>query len=388
MKSISASPTPAETGRRLGFLLVGYLAAVVGVITLAPFHFAVPDAVRVVGVLLDQGWVADIVLNIVLFIPLGLIWHRTTGRSVLAVASLAALLSVLIETAQLFLVPRYTTVSDVVANVTGAAAGAYLSAQVSRRFGTGRAAAGRLLLDLPLTGLVYVMLPLLWLVGLSAEGAPSRLWLLAPIATAGGLAIAAVARDAAVGSSRSVAPLLWGAAGWFAIGSVPALRIDPRAALAGLAVTLAAALAGRVLWDHAVRRDRRLEPQVVRVLLPFLLMHLVASSTGGEQASFFKDPDLARVTMMRWLEGVGAFTVLGYLIAEWRGRRHESALQAVILPIGAAIAVSIGVMLVRGAAPNVIAVSTSVVAGIIGALLYLRQRDHIIALYGRAPTLR
>ncbi len=388
MKSTSASASPAETSRRLGFLLVGYLAVVIGMITLAPFRFAVPDTFRVMWVVVDGGWAADVVLNVVLFVPLGLAWHRTTGRSIVVVVALASLLSTVIESAQLFLAPRYSAISDIVANATGAALGACVSVLVSRHLGVGRAAAGRLLLDRPLVGLVYVLLPLLWLDGLSAEGDPARLWMLAPLATAGGLAIAAVARGIAAEHDRPVLPLLWAAAGWYAIGSVPALRIAPRATLGGLAVTLVAAMVGRVLWHHAVRRDRRLEPQVVRVLLPLLLVHLVASGTGADPSAIFENPDLARVTMMRWLESAGAFTVLGYLIAEWRGRRHESSIRAVTWPIGAAAAGSIGMVLVRGDVLSGIAILTSIVAASVGALLYVRQRDHIMALHGRAPAPR
>jgi hypothetical protein len=69
------------TGRRLGGLFLGYLAVVVAVITLAPFQFAVPAHFTAALIVTDGGWATDVILNIVLFVPLGVLWHRSRGGS-------------------------------------------------------------------------------------------------------------------------------------------------------------------------------------------------------------------------------------------------------------------------------------------------------------------
>lgn len=106
------TPSSQRTGQRLGQLLLAYLGAVVLVIVLAPFRFAVPGALT--GALVEgEAWWVDALLNVVLFVPLGFIGYRTAdgiwrGRTVLLGA---ALFSSALECTQLFIPERYTTAS-------------------------------------------------------------------------------------------------------------------------------------------------------------------------------------------------------------------------------------------------------------------------------------
>jgi hypothetical protein len=74
---------------------------------------------------------ADVLLNVLLFFPLGM----TLARSGLARAgAYAMLLSIGIETLQLFLPFRHSSPVDVVSNVTGASLGTLLAAKCKFRF--------------------------------------------------------------------------------------------------------------------------------------------------------------------------------------------------------------------------------------------------------------
>ena len=78
-------------------------------------------------------------------------------------------LSALIEGAQFFAPGRFPSLADLATNTAGAGIGAWLAARAPGRVDAVRAvrAFG---VDLPLMGLVYILVPLLWLVGLGSEG--------------------------------------------------------------------------------------------------------------------------------------------------------------------------------------------------------------------------
>jgi glycopeptide antibiotics resistance protein len=369
------------TGRRLGGLFLAYLAAAVTLITLAPFQFARPAAFSVSWVVLDGGWATDVVLNVVLFVPLGVLWQRMTGDAPVRVLAVALLAGFAIEGAQLFLAPRYTTASDLVANGTGGWLGASLSVMLARRVDS-TTLVSRLWLDQPLMGLVALLIPLAWLLGLSSTSDPTRIWLLSPIGACAALAIAAVAVGAAptVGGTGPMAPLVAGVL-WVGVAMVPSLRVEPRLALVAGAGTLFVAWGGRHLWRVALQRDRRLEPQVVRALLPLMLLTLAGLSHGAGSITLRGGGEAAREGLLRTLASFAAFTLLGYLIAEYRGRRRESLGLLLIWP--ALIAVGVAVILAvtqRAPLNGIVGVVASATASAVGAALYDAQRAHILAL--------
>lgn len=369
-----------DTGRRLGYLLVGYLALVIGVITLAPFRFAVPHPFRAHLVVLDGGWIADILLNVALFVPIGLALHRTMRSRMKTLVFIAAGASLVIESLQLFLVPRYSTVTDVIANALGALVGASISMVVDRHFGAGQRLVGRLMLDLPLMGVTYLLLPLMWLDGLGAAGHPDRAWLALPVALAGALTLAAVSRTVPSAATTAMGRnVVIAAVTWFAIGAVPALRTNPVMVGVGLLLVVSAASFGQWAWQRAVQRDRRLEPQVVRVLVPLLLLYLIGLSLDPGSLAVEGGGD-ARVGILRWLEHVAALASLGYLLAEWRGRRGESEAMAVVKPALATCFAWVAIAAATGRPGIIVGGIVACAAGGFGATLYRRQRDHIIAL--------
>ncbi len=144
--------------------LLAYVLVVLGVLTLSPFRFAWPTQ----WIVLWWGDFDDLPNNILLFVPLGFIFgllrERASPRAALLSALLfGALASLAIETAQLFLQARSSSLLDGVGNALGCVLGALmcaaLRAQMERRM------PGALTLDLPLINLLYLLLPLMWLAG-------------------------------------------------------------------------------------------------------------------------------------------------------------------------------------------------------------------------------
>ena len=78
--------------------------------------------------------VRDIVLNVILYVPLGAAIVRSGiwRRPLIPALSLALLLSVFTEFVQLYSLKRFPAMQDVVCNVAGAAAGALLVSLVNR----------------------------------------------------------------------------------------------------------------------------------------------------------------------------------------------------------------------------------------------------------------
>ena len=182
----------AEPYRRaLGYTLLAYMTLMVAVVTLMPFSFAVPKTVHITL----RGNALDIFNNIVLFVPLGFffqITHDHRGlKSLFGALGLGLAVSGIVEAGQLFLPSRYSSLVDVVTNGLGAWLGAaiagYHQLMVRRKgmlelFGFG----------LPLMSSVYLLVPLLWLGGLSMGGERSRIGLMALVGIYGAGVISAV----------------------------------------------------------------------------------------------------------------------------------------------------------------------------------------------------
>ena len=82
----------------------------------------------------------DVTLNVAIFVPLGWLLARaargrgvSTTTGIVLVVVLAAAFSLCIETIQYFIATRYSSILDVLANATGAGAGALLAGWRNRR---------------------------------------------------------------------------------------------------------------------------------------------------------------------------------------------------------------------------------------------------------------
>lgn len=361
-----------STGRRLGLLLLGYLGVVVAVMVFAPFSFGPLTTGRVLLLPEAGTLVGDVVLNVALFVPLGFLLDRiATGRlgpgRVLIMGLLA---SVLIETTQLFLLERYSTVTDVVANTAGAWLGALASSGIRRRLGESDSLTGRLFLDLPLLGLCWLLLPMIWVEALQGP----RLSLMS-VAAAGGLALAGAGRSNAA-RERQPGGVLWPMViGWSMLGALPALGLRP---LDVPIVVITAALAfvgGDRWWRSGSNGDRRVEPRAVFAILVALAPWFLLKGWAD-----VLNPGLARHLrglILEWLVLGAGFTVLGYAISEWRGRRVTPWPRSAMVPTLISTAVALPVS--HGRVQYMLAAA---VVGAFGSLLFEWQRAHVMARRG------
>jgi VanZ family protein len=386
------SGTP-ETGTRLGLALLAYMLAVTLIITLLPFQFDRPERIRV----MLTGGPIDVVANVLLFIPLGFLYRlarRNAHRhSALQVLWIGAVVSMGIESAQLFEIERYTSVLDVTTNALGAWIGALAFDQASLRARVDGRLIGRLALELPLMGLIYLLIPLLWLNALSSGGQLERGAMSLLLGVFGASLLGGMQRHH-FGPSRALDPRVTAGAAtiWFLSGGFPSLPTRPLTFIAG-AVTVAA-----LAWWQGRRpialaaANRRFEVPLLSSAAPayaaYLVLITVAPLLGGTAAWSIGIgfPGIAsewtKMEILRFLELVAAFTLLGYMVAEYRGRIVEAYRDA--LPrIGAW---GLAAMLIGEAARGYHAGhGASFARGVVllaatlyGGWLYYLQREHVV----------
>jgi glycopeptide antibiotics resistance protein len=378
--------------------VLGYLVGVTLLLTWAPFDFALPPQH---GFVLLWAW-ADLALNVVMFLPLGFFAQATgTRRRVRPwrwweVGLLGALLSTGIEVGQLLLDSRFSSPFDIVTNALGAAAGAWGFTRLRPRLQLGSGAVSTLALELPLTGLVILLVPLLWVFGFASAGGP-RTWLLVPVAAFGGALLGTV--HGAYLAPRSDAAR-WGvglaAGAWCLLGALPGgiARWDVLLAAAVLAGGLA------LLRSHASarwrRRDgaRRVELPTLRFALPAFVVYLTLAALwpltqvdGTWRGAWMLAPArdaLSRGLLLQQLEYLAAFTVVGYITAEVNGRENGTYRQAWPRVLRRTTALA---LLLEGARGWNTAIGASgallllaIGAGVFGGWLYHLQRDHVRSL--------
>lgn len=389
---------PAPTRARLSRALLLYYAGVVLVITLAPFRFAAPRHF----VVYYGTMPFDLVANVLLFVPLGFLYPLggPDGRRATVLRALAAglLLSACIEAAQLFEPERYPSVVDLAANGVGALTGALLQRAAARRIRLSPAAVGRLALELPLMGLVYLLVPLLWLGSLAARDSALRVAPLLLLGLFGARLLAALQRHAfgPAGVLR-VRGVALAAAGWAALGVFPALFFHPLAAAALVAVVAAAAAQEAARPDDAPA-ERRFEARALRRAAPAFAAYLLAmvlaplASASGAWTGWLgfagRSASLGVAEQLHLLESVAALTVLGYLLAEARSRR-ELPFGSLAPRLAAECALAAAAIEgVRGFHPawgaSLAQLWLLVGAGLLGGWIFHLQRDHVRALAASA----
>jgi hypothetical protein len=313
---------------------------------------------------------------------------------------LGGLLSAFIETAQLFEQERYSSFFDVATNTLGAAVGSLLFTVLSRRMRVGANAVSTLALELPLMGLVYLLVPLLWLVGLASAGT-DRSWLLIPLAAFGGAIIGAVHGGYLKPAARTGMIGLLAASGtWFLVASVPGGRQNPEVILVGTIVAMGVAYLRSVATSRARQGDvqRRFELPTLRLALPLFAAYLAlgslwplsdASPEWHASWSLFPaiEGDLSQHLVFQAIEFTAAFTLVGYIIAEFYGRRDDeyrvvlgrvvrwSALLVTLLEVARGWHAQYGA--------SALMALLALTASVFGGWLYHLQRDHVRALWTR-----
>ena len=387
------------TGVRLSRAILAYVTAITAIITLAPFRFASAPLHGVTSI-----WtVSDIVMNVVMFMPLGFLYQLTRPRGQASplwqVLILGAAVSAGIETAQLFEATRFSSLFDVTTNALGGLLGAVAHRLAVQRVEAARAVKS-LALELPLMGLVYLLVPLAWLAGLASAGS-QRAWFMLLVGLVAGSILGSI--HAVYPPRRTRAPLVWllaSSAGWFAVALLPGGIRNPGIIIAGLTLTVGIAWLRSIATTRyrSVRqadgRDRRFELPTLRLALPFFAAYLALSSLWPLDAAipewyvgFALIPPAgadSREFLYRALEHVAAFTLVGYIVAEFHGRELRPYGGMIWRVIGWGGGVSMLLEATRGWHPDYGASVTmllfTVAASVFGGWLYHLQRDHVLAV--------
>jgi hypothetical protein len=360
-------------------------------ITLIPFDFHPSARIRI-------HWsvnTADIITNVFLFIPIGFLFRlsRKTDTEFMGLKSLGfgIFLSFLIETAQIFVPARYTQIIDVVTNGLGAWLGStlYTFLQIPiRTHGMTRVFA----LELPLMNIAYLLIPLMWLNGLALGDDMVRLGLLPPLALVGILILASI-YDHQLKNNSDLTPkrLSLFAVSWFMVAALPAfLRFPIPIIIFGTFLSLFVLVFSH-LPAKAQNGEKRFELPVLKKVLPLYAVYLILmavwpSTIPLNNWQFNLDFDSQNMTerivfIFRFIEEIAAFTLLGYMLAEMRGRKDESIDKTIgwvlFITAGAAISIQILRTALVGSSLNLFEILLTAAAGIYGAVIYRLQLSAI-----------
>lgn len=353
MRFIAAPPRPQVTGHHVrynAFVIVtqtnafsmkifsharvveravlAYALVFVVVLTLSPMEFSWPQ-IWAVAWWSDRD---DLPANVLFFMPVGYLFvlARTPGRrhAVLSAALFGAALSATLETCQLFVPVRLTSLTDLLGNALGATLGAWLCAVVRARLR--RALPEVLTIDHPLLNTVYLSLPLMGLASIDADPDALRTWLLLPLGLMGAITICGLwryqlaARFDAPWPSVVLAVLLWFGSG----ASLSLLYAPGIVAFCALLVMLMslALLAREPRWTS---ENGRFEAHVLARLWPCFALYLVMLVWWPPSLEFvpfhgglwYPHLPFSRHMALRVVEQAAALTLFGYLVAETLGRR-------------------------------------------------------------------
>lgn len=400
------SPSISPTSARLGRVVLGYLTLNIAIITLAPFRFS---ATPVNGLTAIIG-LRDALLNIVLFVPLGFVYQlsrddRERARWLLAFGA-GLIVSALIEAAQVFAPGRYPSAADLGTNALGAAIGAWMASHAVRRT-DGVQTVRAFALDLPLVGLTYLLLPALWLTGLSASEGGLPMVLL-PVASAawimGSVHASYGASEDSPHRGGRVLRLWSGAALFLIVGLAPAAQADLRLlGWSGVMLVAFIALRLRAPAEWTVGRapdgtiSRRFESPTLRVAIGPLVTFIVALTVlpiTGPFDDWQGTWSLTRGTevpsdaaLFRAMALLASYTALGYAIAATQGRRMEALRGLAVRALAWTLVLAAPLEWLRGWGTTTAASATTLglasAASVLGAAIYQLQLRHIQALLGR-----
>ncbi len=376
-------------------MLLAYMTAMIAVVTFIPFAFTVPKTIQFTL----RGNLFDVLINIVLFVPLGFFFQTIHGhagwKSLIGALCFGLAVSCIVEAGQLFLPSRYSSLIDMITNGMGALLGSAIAVYHQRLVRNGRIPE-LLGFGLPLISSVYLLVPLLWLGGISMGHEISRLGLMALVGVHGGGVISSAVVNRAENRIRWPGLAVFGITTcWFMIGAAPALPHFPLATAAvGCTVGVAARLSGP-FWKKKDTTERRFELPTLKRLLPIYLFYLllvtvwpttVPLSEWSLRGEFQLLDQAKRVLFIsRFVEVIAAFTLLGYLLAEISGRKRESGLtslkRVLLYVMGIAICITtLHNVLVK---PLYIFVETAIltIAAMYGAIVY-RLQLAVVKKYG------
>ena len=371
----------------LSYALLMYMVGIVLLITLIPFQFHIPQKIANIWAINLN----DSITNIFLFLPLGFLFQLSRRRhkdpACVRALGFGILVSVVIEITQVFLLGRYTSAIDVITNGAGAWVGALIFSLIKHNVNEARIA-GVFALELPLMNLVYLLIPLIWLNGLSAGHEVSRLWLLVVLGLFGAIVLSSVyihrLRHVERLSSNKVTFL---AMGWFFVAALPALAHFPlQSILCGIGVGIIVRLL-TAFQRKTIQAERRFELPTLRRLLPLYIFYLFLLALWPTTVAFGEWQEVVHfqelmfnervVFIFRFVEYIAAFTLLGYIVAEMRGRKQESVTKILMWIVVLSLSCVIGIVFIKGhtllSAVTLIEVALITGASLYGGIIYRLQ---------------
>jgi hypothetical protein len=390
-----------DSGTQLGLALLAYLLGITLIVTLIPFRFEWPGTWRFVYYV----GAVDVFGNILLFLPLGFLYRFArphAHRHPIAVALCAgALLSFGIEALQLFEASRNSSPVDVVANATGAALGAFAYGRIAASSRLDGRVIGWLSLELPVMGLVYLLVPLLWVSALASHGEAARTVMTLFVGMFGAILLGGLQRYY-FGPARASLPRQTAtfAGLWFVAGAFPAMPWQPLLIAAGALAVAGSCWAFGSIGIEPARHNRRFEVRLLAMGAPVYAAYLAAITLaplagGAGEWSFssgFGEAASDQIEILRLLELIAAYTLVGYMAAEVRGRavaRYRAALPGLFACSLALVAAG---ELVRGYAGSDGASAARgvllVLAALYGGWLYYLQRAHVVRLLATRTGVR
>ena len=199
----------------------------------------------------------------------------------------------------------------------------------------------------------------MWLTGLSAGEEVLRWWLMMMLGLfGGGVLFSIYFYHLMDGGSVGPNKLSCFAMGWFYIGALPMLaRFPLRVIVFGAVLGAVSQLLARIL-KTGERTERRFELPTLKRLFPLYLIYLLLVAAWpttvplNEWQVFidFKAPTSVEkiVFTFRFIELIAAFTLLGYMIAEMRGRKNESAGKTFAWVLITALVASVIIRMLKG----------------------------------------
>jgi len=240
----------------------------------------------------------------------------------------------LLEAAQILVAGRNPSPVDVVVNGCGAWLGASVQQRMGRRLAS--TAPWALGLELPLLAVLFMLVPLL-LVNSLVQIHPQRWWVTLPLAPFAALIASSLFRHRLAQLSQLSTlrySLIVGLG--FALGVLPGLLMAPWWGI--LCAGASAALSWLLIGSGAdfSGSDRRFEANTVRGALPCFGVYLATLSTfPWNHLPFLHGLDLSKEWTTRYLvlthvEGLTAFTLLGYMLSELQARASVSDTRSVM----------------------------------------------------------
>jgi hypothetical protein len=245
-------------------------------------------------------------------------------------------------------------------------------------------------------GLVYLLVPLLWLVALSA-GADARVWLSLPVFAFGGALIGSVHGNyLAPIRGTPIRALVSATVVWSGVSGIMLVSKNRQAFAACILVAAASAAlqSTRSMREGANAGNRRFELPTLRLSLPLFAAYLALAALWPLDGAdlqwrsglgFFPAGTMPiAVNVYRALEHIAAFTLVGYVIAEVRGRANRPYGEMIghVALWGSGVALLLegarGIHPLYGASALLFVLASC--ASVFGGWMYYLQRDHVRAL--------